>query len=139
MKVTNVIIRYIIICISAVVPNKRLNLSGRAIILYGQGLPLTKFSVLDWLGSFILQLWIPLSSLQRFDLFYFSLTSNNKPIAMVLIPSYAVIVEIIDRTFMSYFIKANLTSLSLNERNALLLVLLILLFTLSLPVTHSRC
>ena len=28
-------------------------LSKRAIILYGQGLPLTKFSILDWLRSFI--------------------------------------------------------------------------------------
>ena len=93
-KVTNVIIRCIIICLSVVVPNKRFNLSKRAIILYGQGLPLTKFSVLDWLGSFILQLWITLSSLQRFDLFYFSLTSNNKLIAMVLIASYTVSVEV---------------------------------------------
>ena len=91
-KVTNVIIRCIIICLSVVVPNKRFNLSKRAIILYG--LPLTKFSVLDWLGSFILQLWITLSSLQRFDLFYFSLTSNNKLIAMVLIAYYTVSVEI---------------------------------------------
>jgi len=74
MKVTNVIIRCLIIYLSVVVPNKRFNLSKRAIILYGQGLPLTKFSVLDWLGSVILQLWITLSSLQRFDLFYFSLT-----------------------------------------------------------------
>ena len=89
-KVRNVIIRCIIICLSVVVPMS----SMRAIILYGQGLPLTKFSVLDWLGSFILQLWVTLSSLQRFDLFYFSLTSNNKLIAMVLIASYTVSVEI---------------------------------------------
>lgn len=93
-KVRNVIIRCIIICLSVVVPSKRFNLSKRAIILYGQGLPLTKYSVLDWLGSFILQLWITLSSLQRFDLFYFLLTSNNKLIAMVLIASYTVSVEI---------------------------------------------
>ena len=90
-KVTNVIIRCIIICLSVGVPNKRFKLSKRVIILSGQGLPLTKFFVLDWLGSFIFQLWIPLSSLQRFD---FSLTSNNKLIAMVLIASYAVSAEI---------------------------------------------
>ena len=93
-KVTNVIIRCTIICLSAVVPNKKFNLSQRASILYGQGLPLTEFSVLDWLGNFILHLWIPLFSMQRFDLFYFSLTSNNKLIAMVLKATSVVIAEI---------------------------------------------
>ena len=125
-KVTNVIRRFSIICLSAVVPNKRLNLSKRAIILYGQGLPLTEFSVPDWLGSFILQLWIPLFPLKRFDLFYFWLTSTNKLIAMVLNSllrsncwNYLCL---LDRTFMSYFSEANFTSLSCNERNGLLLV-----------------
>ena len=103
-KVTNVIIRCIIICLSVVVPNKRFNLSERAIILYGQALPLTEFSVLDWLGSFILQLGITLFSLQRFDLFHFSLTSNHKLIAMVLVAPYAVIVEI-NRAPVAHFVE----------------------------------
>ena len=142
-KVTNVIIRCIIICLSVVVSNKRFNLSKRATILYGQGLPLTKFSVLDWLGSFILQLWIPISSLQRFYLLYFSLTSNNKLIAMVLIASCAVRVEITSVYQIEHSCHISLRQISLhfpcNERNALLLVLLNLLFAFGLPVTDSRC